>query len=227
MAITKVQKKHLIDNYVQNLKDAKSIVIVKQNAISVSTATKVRKDVTAQDGKLNVVRKRLFLRAMKDAGLEEVGLETMDGSIFALYSNANEFGPLKVVNKYLKEFKSANKWAEFTFLGGWFEKKRQSADYVNELANVPTKEELLSKLCYLFKYPLQSFACVVNEIAKKDGTVESWKVESGKVEEVKVEKVEKAEEVPSKVIASESAAISEAKEEAPVAETVSDAPIAE
>ncbi|MEI8092133.1 MAG: 50S ribosomal protein L10 [bacterium] len=109
MAITKVKKVELIKQYIQNLTDAKSIVMVKQNAIPVSTATKVRKDVTAQDGTLNVVRKRLFLRAMKDAGLEEIGLENLDGSIFALYSKENEMGPLKAVNKYLKEFKAANK----------------------------------------------------------------------------------------------------------------------
>ena len=42
---------------------------------------------------------------------------------------------------------------------------------MTELANVPAKEELLSKLAYLFNYPLQSFACVVNEVAKKQETV--------------------------------------------------------
>jgi len=67
---------------------------------------------------------------------------------------------------------------------------------VNELANVPTKEELLSKLCYLFNYPLQSFACVVSEVAKKnDGAVEEVKVEA-KVEEVKVKAEEPKAETP-------------------------------
>jgi ribosomal protein L10 len=88
-----------------------------------------------------------------------------------LYSHENEFGPLKVINKYLKEFKKENKWSEFSFIGWWFEKKWQNGEYVNELANVPTKEELISKLCYLFNYPLQWLAVVVNEIAKKQ---EAW-----------------------------------------------------
>ena len=218
MAITKVKKVELIKQYIQNLTDAKSIVMVKQNAIPVSTATKVRKDVTAQDGTLNVVRKRLFLRAMKDAGLEEIGLENLDGSIFALYAKENEMGPLKAVNKYLKEFKAANKWAEFAFLGGWFEKKRQGPDYVNDLANVPTKEELLAKLCYLFKYPLQSFACALSEVAKKDWElkatpVESWevKVEEEKAEEVKAE--EKVEDAPAEEVKAEEVPVEEVKAE--------------
>jgi len=126
-------------------------------------------ELKTADGNMNIIKKRIFLRALKDAGLEEVNVDTLDGAVFALYAHANEFGPLKVINKYLKEFKKANKGSELSFIGGWFEKKWQDGEYVNELANVPTKEELISKLCYLFNYPLQSFACVLSEIAKKDG----------------------------------------------------------
>jgi ribosomal protein L10 len=109
MAITKVKKTELIKQYIKDLQDAKNAVIVKQSAIPVSTASKIRKDVLVQDGKLNVVRKRLFLRALKEAGMEEVTIDQLDGAIFALYANENEFGPLKVINKYLKEFKADNK----------------------------------------------------------------------------------------------------------------------
>jgi len=91
----------------------------------------------------------------------------------------------------LKAFKKDKKGSEFSFIGGWFEKKWQDGNYVDELANVPTKEELLSKLCYLFNYPLQSFACVISEVAKKNGgEVEEVKAEvkeEPKVEEAKVE----------------------------------------
>ncbi|MCX6822956.1 MAG: 50S ribosomal protein L10 [candidate division SR1 bacterium] len=212
MAITKAKKVDLIKQYIQDLKDAKSTVIVRQTGISVSTATRVRKDVLVNEGKLNVVRKRLFLRALKDAGLEEVTVDQLDGAIFALYANENEFGPLKAVNKYLKEFKAENKGAEFSFVGGWFEKKRQSGEYVSELANVPSKEESLAKLCYLFNYPLSSLACVISEVAKKNGAPVEEKREEVKAEEaapvesgeVKVEEV-KAEETPTEEVKAEEA----------------------
>ena len=103
-----------------------------------------------------------------------------------------------------------------TFVGGWFGKKRESAEYVNELANVPSKDELLSKLAYLFNYPLTSFACVISEIAKKLG--------GGKVEEAKVEV--KAE-APVAEVKTEEAPVAEVAAEAPVAEVASEAPAAE
>lgn len=181
MTITKAKKDQLLAKYKNDLSGSANAVIVKQTGIPVTLANKIRMELKTADGEMNIIKKRIFLKALKDAGLEEVNVDTLDGAVFALYAHENEFGPLKVINKYLKEFKKENKGSEFSFIGWWFEKKRQGGEYVNELANVPTKEELISKLCYLFNYPLQSFACVTSEIAKK---LEAW---SPKVEEKKEE----------------------------------------
>ncbi|MEI8009389.1 MAG: hypothetical protein WCI00_08805, partial [bacterium] len=55
--------------------------------------------------------------------------------------------------------------------------------------------ELLSKLCYLFNYPLQSFAYVLSEIAKKNGGEVVEEVKTETKEEAKIEEV-KSEETP-------------------------------
>ena len=170
MAITKDKKKQILANYVEDLKGATNAVIVKQSGIPVTLANKIRMELKGADGKMNIIKKRIFLRALKDAGLEEVGVESLEGPVFALYAKENEFAPLKVINKFAKQFKKDKKKSDFSFIGGWFEKKRQDGEHVTELANVPSKEELISKLCYLFNYPLQSFACVLSEIAKKEPT---------------------------------------------------------
>ena len=83
-----------------------------------------------------------------------------------LYAKSDEYGPLKMVNKFAKGF-AKGEVASFKFLGAWYDKKWHDGEYVTDLANIPSKEELISKLAYLFNYPLQSFACVVNEVAKK------------------------------------------------------------
>jgi large subunit ribosomal protein L10 len=207
MTITKEKKWQLLAQYTKDLSAANNAVIVQQKGIPVTLANKIRMELKTTDGKMNIIKKRIFLRALKDAGLEDVKVDVLEGPVFALYAHENEFGPLKVINKYLKEFKKDNKGSELSFIGWWFEKKRQGGEYVNELANVPTKEELISKLCYLFNYPLQSFACVLSEIAKKNGGAveevkaevkEEIKVEEAKVEEIKAEEP-KVEETPAPV----------------------------
>ena len=116
MAISKDQKKRLIDQYVSDLKAANNVVIVQQNAIPVNTAVEVRKGVVAAEGKFNVIRKRLFLRALEQAGYETIDLEKLEGPVVALYATGDEHAPLKAVNKFIKEFAKAKADSSFKFL---------------------------------------------------------------------------------------------------------------
>jgi len=63
------------------------------------------------------------------------------------------------------------------------------------LANIPSKEELLSKLVRLFNYPVQSLTSVLDQIAKKkaEGAQEEKKPEEVK-EEVQEETKEEVQE---------------------------------
>ena len=45
MAISRDQKKQLIEQYVSDLKSANNVVVVQQNAVPVLESTKVRKEV--------------------------------------------------------------------------------------------------------------------------------------------------------------------------------------
>jgi ribosomal protein L10 len=117
MTITKAKKDELLAKYKKDLNGAKTAVIVQQKSIPVNVANKIRMEIKTNEGEMNIIKKRIFLRALKDAGLEEVKVDVLEGSVFALYSHENEFGPLKVINKYLKEFKKENKGSEFSFIG--------------------------------------------------------------------------------------------------------------
>ena len=106
--------------------------------------------------------------ALKEAGFDTVEENDIEGSVVVLYANEDEYAPMKVVNKFAKEVAADRELkASIKFLGGWYDKKWHNAEYVTELANIPSREELLSKLAYLFNYPVQSFAAVIDQIAKK------------------------------------------------------------
>jgi len=167
MAITKDKKKELFKQYVEDLKNAGSTYVIKQDAIPVDVSTKVRKEMKLADAKINVVRKRIFLKAVEEAGLEKIDLASLQWAAVAIFAKPEDFAPLKIISKYSKEFEKSGTNSTFGFLGWWSDKQWKDSAYVSELANIPSKEELLSKFIYLLKYPVQSFACVLNEIAKK------------------------------------------------------------
>lgn len=167
MAISKGKKVELIKQYVEQLQKANSVVVLQQHGIWVNTSSDVRKGVSGLDDSYNVVRKRLFMRALKDAGYAEVDLEALPGSIVVMYSPVEDFPSLKVVVNSNKKFKKENVHSSFTFLGGWFGKQWQDGTHVQEFATMPSKEELVSKLLYLLNYPVQSLAATLQEVAKK------------------------------------------------------------
>lgn len=182
MAITRQKKEELIKQYVQDLKEANNLVVFKQSWIPVVDATKIRKSVLASWGKFNVIRKKLFLRALDETGYESTDASNLAWSVVALYASNDEYAPLKTINWFLKAYEKDKKNSSFSYLWWWFDKKWYNWEYVSDLANIPSKDELLSKLVYLLNYPLQSFAVVLDQISKK---VESGiPTDSGQAEQV-------------------------------------------
>lgn len=167
MAITKEKKKELLKQYVEDLKNFGSTYVINQNAIPVGISTKVRNEMKSTNAKFNVIRKRIFLRAVEEAGLEKVDLDKLQGAAVAIFAQNEDFSPLKIIAKYGKEFERNKENGSFGFLGGWCEKQWKDDTYVSELASIGSKEELLSKFVYLLQYPVQSFACVIDQVAKK------------------------------------------------------------
>ena len=182
MAINKEQKQSLVKQYAQDLQECKNLIVFKQSGLAVSTDADIRREVREEDWKYNVVRKRLFIRALTEAGYPEVNLDNLPGSAVAVYAKGDEYAPLKVINKYLKEFnKDKDLDTKFEFLWGWFDKEWKDAEFITEMANIPSRDELLSKLVWLFNYPVQSLTSVLDQIAKKKD--ESPKVEEAKADE--------------------------------------------
>jgi len=210
MAISKEKKKELLAKYVEHLKSAHNAVVLQQNSIDVNTTNDIRKWVKLSNGKYTIVRKRLFLLALKEAGLPELAIGDLPWSLVLLTSEdqENEFGPLKVVNNVVKKLKKDDSGSSYVFLWWWFDKIWKDGDYVNELANVPSREELISKLLYMLKYPMQALVSVVDQIAKQspDSVNASWYVASDESKEPVKDELEpevasdnQAESIPEEV----------------------------
>lgn len=173
MAITKQQKNSLVASYVSDLKNAKNVVLVKQSGISVNDTSDLRMALSDVGWKFNVVRKRLFLLSLADAGMESVSHEALDGAVVALYATDDEYAPMKEVQKFIKASKRADKKLSIEYVGGWFDKEWKDGEYVSTLANLPSKEELVGKLLFLLQHPVQKLVGTLDAIAKKDWSVVS------------------------------------------------------
>ena len=103
MALLKAQKLELAKRYVEELEGAKNIVLLKQYGLPVNEITMLRRGVATAEGKLQVVKKRVFLKGI-EGKFDGVTLDTLDGSIVVMYSynEADEHAPLKALHKQKK-----------------------------------------------------------------------------------------------------------------------------
>ncbi len=83
------------------------------------------------------------------------------------YNEQDEHAPLKVINTHKKKRAKEKRVFGMEYVGGWYATSRQKAAYVAELANLPSKEELVGKFLFLLNHPVSGFVRVLQAIADK------------------------------------------------------------
>jgi large subunit ribosomal protein L10 len=113
------------------------------------------------------VKKRVLLKGLD--GVDGVTEEMLKGSIAVLYSNNADdaYAPMKVLQVHLKKWKKAKLPYAVEYVAGFFDGVWKDGTYTTELADLPSKEELIGKLLFLMQYPVSSFARAVKAIGEK------------------------------------------------------------
>ncbi len=138
---------------------SESLVFVNFHGLKVSDETVLRRELRNQGVNYKVSRKTLLKRAL--AGKAEGEVPELGGEVAIAYSKDAISSPREVYN-----FQKTHK-GMLNILGGIFNGKFVDAMYMMELATIPSKEVLLSKLAFLFKSPIQRLAVAMSEVAKK------------------------------------------------------------
>ena len=141
------------------IKNSESLVFVNFHGLKVADETKLRTALREKGVNYRVSRKTLLKRALE--GKAEGELPELGGEVAIAYSKDATSSPREVYN-----FQKTNKGL-LNILGGIFNGKFVDAVYMTEIATIPSKEVLLSKLAFLMKSPMQRFALALSEVSKK------------------------------------------------------------
>lgn len=168
MPLLKSQKVDLAQTYLDKLQKGLNVTLLAFDKIPVNEVNKFRMDVADAQWALQVVKKRVFLKIASWA-FGGFTLDQAEGSVMLLYSYNQDdmYAPLKVVNKYVKLWAKEKKEYSISYIGGWFDKEWKLASWVQEMATLPSKEELVWKLLFLLNHPVSSLARAFQAIADK------------------------------------------------------------
>lgn len=143
------------------IQESGSLVFVNFHGLKVADETVLRRNLRDQGVGYKVSRKTLLARALK--GKAEGEIPELAGEVAMAFSKDATSSSREVYN-----FQKTHK-GMLNILGGIFDGKFVSGAFMMELATIPSKEVLLSKLAWLFKSPMQRLAIAVNEVAKGKG----------------------------------------------------------
>ncbi len=156
--LKKSKKEEMIKALGADLKDSSSVVFVNFHGLTVGPETNLRRDLRNQGVNYKVSRKTLLKRVLN--GLAEGEVPNLPGEVAVAYSK-DAVAPAREIYNFQKTNKGM-----LSILGGVFEGKFVDAGRMTEIATIPSREVLLSKIAFLLKSPMQRLAIAVNEVAK-------------------------------------------------------------
>ncbi len=156
MPLTHSQKEKIVSETAESLKSARMVVFADFKGISVSKSQIFRRKVKREDGDFRVIKKTLARIALKNAGLSQEGLENYKDTLAIATHPTQDSALAKLFTQSTKEF------PELKIIAGIFEGRSMSRAEVMELAKLPSKEELLSRLVGTLAAPISGFARVLN-----------------------------------------------------------------
>ncbi|PJA86824.1 MAG: 50S ribosomal protein L10 [Candidatus Moranbacteria bacterium CG_4_9_14_3_um_filter_42_9] len=155
MAQTKEQKKVIIHDLAEKLKQSKAVVFSDYKGFEVKDMMALRRELKKEGVDFRVAKKTLMNLALKEAGLE-IDMKKLEGQISLAISSQDEVAAAKIIAKAAKVNENIK------MVGGILGTKELSAEGVKALALIPGKQELLAKLVGTLNAPVSGF---VNALA--------------------------------------------------------------
>ncbi len=161
MSLNRSEKQAVIDEVTALAAQAQTLVMAEYRGITVADMTRLRSQAREKGVNLSVLKNTLARRAVTGSAFEVVSGQ-MTGPLIYGFS-ADAVAAAKVVSDFAKTND------KLVIRGGAFAGKALDVNGVKQLANIPSKEVLLSQLCGLLKSPISRTAVVLGALAAKKG----------------------------------------------------------
>ena len=173
MALTRASKTEKVSKLAAELQHSTSAIIGTFKGLTASKDFELRKAVRGAGGSYHVVKNKLAARASEGTKIE-AALKGLKGVSSVAYTSGDPVALAKALSTWVKDN------AEFTFKLGIIDGKLISVNEIGDLATMPGKEELFSKLLFLIQSPAQRLATVINATGRDLAVVVNQAAEQGK-----------------------------------------------
>ncbi|WP_445492894.1 50S ribosomal protein L10 [Niallia sp. 03133] len=154
------QKKQIVEVIAEKFKASKSTIVVDYRGLTVSEVTELRKQLREAGVEFKVFKNTLTRRAAEAADLAGLN-DALTGPNAIAFSNEDVVAPAKILNDFAKK----NEALEIK--AGVIEGNIASVEDVKALAELPSREGLLSMLLSVLQAPIRNFALATKAVAEQ------------------------------------------------------------
>ncbi|ACO73239.1 50S ribosomal protein L10 [Laribacter hongkongensis] len=165
MSLNLEDKKAVVAEIAAQVATAQTIVVAEYRGIEVSSMTKLRAKAREQGVYLRVLKNTLARRAVADTPFAGLADQMVGPLVYGI--SEDPVAAAKVLNDFAKV---DNK---IVIKAGSYDGKVLGTAEVAELASIPSRDELLSKLLFVMQAPVSGMARVLAAVAEKKGEGEA------------------------------------------------------
>lgn len=155
-------KKPIVEEISEAINGAQSVVLVDYRGLTVAQDTELRKQLREAGIIFKVYKNTMMNFAFQGTDCEQLK-EYLEGPSAIAISKTDATAPARELCKFAKTA------PKLEIKGGIVEGQAYDAKGIANIATVPSREELLSKLLGSMQSPIANFARVMNQLAEKGG----------------------------------------------------------
>ena len=165
----KEQKAEQVELLVEKLKKAKVAILTDYRGLTVAQIQDLRGKLRGGEVEYRVVKNTLARRAAESAGVKALETE-LEGPVAIAFGYDDLSAPPKLINEWLKATR-----LKLDIKGGLVEGRVFSSDQVKQLADLPSRETLLSQLAGTIQAPIAQLAgALQTPLSMLAGALESY-----------------------------------------------------
>ena len=155
-------KQPIVAEISEAIKDAQSVVLVDYRGLTVEQDTALRKQLREAGVTYKVYKNTMMNFAFKGTDFEGLA-PYLEGPSAVAISTTDATAPARILAKFAKDAKALE------IKAGVVEGTVYDATGMQAIAQIPSREELISKLLGSLQSPITNFARVMNQLAEKGG----------------------------------------------------------
>ena len=157
------EKQAVVADLTNKLQNAAAGVLVDYKGITVAEDTALRAELRKNNVEYAVVKNTLLQFAVNNCGMNELD-SLLNGATALAICHDDPVAPARVVNDFAKKIEG-----RFEIKGGFMDGKAMPIDEVMALAAIPPLPVLQAQVLGTMLAPISGLACVLKQIAEKQG----------------------------------------------------------